>query len=222
MSGNRVDVPFFPSEDSKLRATSLNIRRGGNCPNSLQVLEQLLADRDALQLYLVSPLPNISSSATRRVVSSFGPQSKIDFSRCLYREGSTEAASSYIIRSEETGSRTLVNYNELPEMTEDEFGNIVRSFEADKETWWHFEGRVPDTVQNCIRLVRNMLPEATISVEVEKPGREGLVKLAAEADVVFYSRSWAENRGHKSPEACLKGEKHGKAYALQKDFAPVF
>jgi ketohexokinase len=28
--------------------------------------------------------------------------------------------------------------------------------------------------------------------QVEKPNREGLVELAAEADVVFYSRSWAE------------------------------
>lgn len=24
-------------------------------------------------------------------------------------------------------------------MTEDEFGNIARSFEAGEETWWHFE-----------------------------------------------------------------------------------
>jgi ketohexokinase len=36
------------------------------------------------------------------------------------------------------------------------------------------------------------MPESTISVEVEKPGREGLIGLAAEADVVFYSKSWAE------------------------------
>ncbi|KAM0412004.1 hypothetical protein ACHAPD_010227, partial [Fusarium lateritium] len=132
-------VPFFPPEDAKLRATSLNIRRGGNCPNSLQVLEQLLAEYDDLQLHLVSPLPDVSSSATKRVVSSFGPQSKIDFSHCLYRHESTEAASSYIIRSEASGSRTLVNYNDLPEMTEDEFGNIAQSFGADQETWWHFE-----------------------------------------------------------------------------------
>ncbi|KAJ4250507.1 hypothetical protein NW762_011761 [Fusarium torreyae] len=103
------------------------------------VLEQLLADHDAIQLHLVSPLPSASSSATRRVVSSFGSQSNIDFSHCIYREVSTEAASSYIIRSEESGSRTLVNYNDLPEMTEEEFGNIARSFEPDQETWWHFE-----------------------------------------------------------------------------------
>lgn len=30
-----------------------------------------------------------------------------------------------------------------------------------------------------------------ISVEVEKPGREGLEKLAEVAHVVFYSKSWA-------------------------------
>ncbi|KAF9771465.1 hypothetical protein IL306_010881 [Fusarium sp. DS 682] len=132
-------VPFFPSEDSKLRATSLNIRRGGNCPNSLQVLEQLLSEHDILQLHLVSPLPNALSSATQRVISSFGTQSKIDFSHCIYREESTEAASSYIIRSEASGSRTLVNYNDLQEMTEDEFGNIARGFKPDQETWWHFE-----------------------------------------------------------------------------------
>ncbi|CAJ0554186.1 Ff.00g126980.m01.CDS01 [Fusarium sp. VM40] len=197
----------------------LNIRRGGNCPNSLQVLEQLVGDRDALQLHLVSPLPDASSSATRRVVSSFGSQSKIDFSRCLYREGRTEAASSYILRSQETGSRTVINYNDLPEMTEDEFGNIARSFEAGEETWWHFEtecewmqqGRIPDTVRSCIRLLRNVLPNANISVEIEKPGREGLPQLASEVDAVFYSRSWAESRGHKTPEDCLKGEEHRMA-----------
>ena len=31
-----------------------------------------------------------------------------------------------------------------------------------------------------------------ISVEVEKPGREGLQELATLADVVFYSKSWAQ------------------------------
>ncbi|KAJ4187984.1 hypothetical protein NW755_006779 [Fusarium falciforme] len=205
-------VPFFPSEDSKLRATSLSIRRGGNCPNSLEVLEQLFVDHDALQLHLVSPLPNASSSATRRIISSFGPESNINFHHCIYRDASTEAASSYIIRSEESGSRTLVNYNDLPEMTRDEFEPIARSFDPDQETWWHFEGRIPDTTLKCIRLLRNVLPSAQISVEVEKPGREGLSELAAEADVVFYSRSWAESRGHQSPEACLRAEGHRKAY----------
>ncbi|KAH6892131.1 Ribokinase-like protein [Thelonectria olida] len=205
-------VPFFPSEDSKLRATSLNIRRGGNCPNTIEVLEQLLAERDGIQLYLVSCLPNASSAATRRIVASFGPDSKLDLRHCIYREASVEAASSYIIRSDETGSRTLVNYNDLPEMTMDEFEPIVKSFSPDQETCWHFEGRIPDTTLQCMRIIRDALPNARISVEVEKPGREGLPKLAAEADVVFYSRSWAEGRGHESAESCLRTEAHENAW----------
>jgi ketohexokinase len=54
------------------------------------------------------------------------------------------------------------------------------------------KGRIPETTLQCIRYLRQALPGSTISVEVEKPNREGLVALAAEADVVFYSRSWAE------------------------------
>lgn len=134
-----LSVPFFPSEDSKLRATSLNIRRGGNCPNTIEVLEQLLTDGDGVQPYLVSCLPNASSPAARRIAASFGPTSRLDLGHCIHREASIEAASSYIIRSDDTGSRTLVNYNDLPEMTTDEFEPIVRSFSPDQETWWHFE-----------------------------------------------------------------------------------
>lgn len=51
----------------------------------------------------------------------------------------------------------------------------------------------------CIRHLRRLLPACKISVEVEKPNREGLVELAAEADVVFYSKSWAEVRDEPWP-----------------------
>ncbi|KAH6611093.1 hypothetical protein Trco_001113 [Trichoderma cornu-damae] len=185
-------------QDAKLRASSLEIRRGGNCANSLEVLQQLVDSRDGVCMYLVSPLPSESSPATRRVKASFGELSPVSFEHCLYREAHTEAASSYILRSEQTGSRTLVNYNDLPEMTVDEFEAVVRRFGASDDTWWHFEGRIPNTTLECVRRLRDKLPNAQISVEVEKPGRDGLRELAAEADVVFYSRSWAE---HKSTEA---------------------
>lgn len=54
---------------------------------------------------------------------------------------------------------------------------------------------MPTTTLECIRLLRHVLDTATVSVEIEKPGREGLPELAAEADVVFYSRTWAEVGG---------------------------
>lgn len=134
-----LSVPHYPEEDEKLRASTLAIRRGGNCPNSLEVLQQLVQPQDAIRMYLVSPLPSKSSSAVQRIKASFGESSPVSLEHSLYRETYTEAASSYIIRSEQTGSRTLVNYNDLPEMTVGEFEAIVQSFSPDDETWWHFE-----------------------------------------------------------------------------------
>ncbi|QLI73466.1 Ketohexokinase [Metarhizium brunneum] len=236
-----LSVPHFPQEDAKLRATNLTIRRGGNCPNSLEVLQQLVTDNDNTQLHLVSCLPRRDAPSTRRIISSFGPDTRVDFRHCIYREGYTEAASSYIIKSQQSNSRTIVNYNHLPEMTCHEFAQVVDGFDGHEPTLWHFEvsaafaflfrllnlalrgrhlvlwyypdvrqpslGRIPETTLACMRLLRQKLPEANISVEVEKPGREGLSQLAQEADVVFYSRVWAESRGHRSATACLTKER---------------
>lgn len=54
------------------------------------------------------------------------------------------------------------------------------------------QGRVPETTLKCIQHLRRHLPLCRISVEIEKPGRGGLRELVSEANVVFYSRSWAE------------------------------
>lgn len=54
------------------------------------------------------------------------------------------------------------------------------------------KGRIPDVTLRSIQHLRQCFPNVKISVEVEKPGREGLQDLAALADVVFYSKSWAQ------------------------------
>lgn len=108
-------VPHFPQEDAKLRATALQIRRGGNCPNTLEVLQQLLllppkptgtststsTTKQHVKTHLISCLPAADAPATRQVLESFGCGDedgcrlhRPDFSRCLYREGRREAASS--------------------------------------------------------------------------------------------------------------------------------
>ena len=56
----------------------------------------------------------------------------------------------------------------------------------------NFQGRIVDVTLECVRHLRHKFPTVRISVEVEKPGRVGLQELAAEADVVFYSKSWAQ------------------------------
>ncbi|KAM3517246.1 hypothetical protein NHJ13051_009152 [Beauveria bassiana] len=230
-----LTVPHYPEEDTKLRASNLETRRGGNCANSLEVLQQLNdvrpadasargANRDVPdddpsrpgetaknRLYLLACLPKQDSPATRQVMQSFGNGTPISFKHCLYRADAAEAASSYIIRSSKTGSRTLVNYNALEEMTVAEFEAVARDFQAEGQSWWHFEGRIPETTLECIRILRRILPGSKISVEVEKPGRQGLRALAAEADVVFYSKVWAEDRGYDSAMDCLTAEPAGQA-----------
>ncbi|OIW29793.1 Ribokinase-like protein [Coniochaeta ligniaria NRRL 30616] len=215
-----LNVPHFPEEDSKLRATSLRVRRGGNCPNTLEVLQQLLrqgsttATRRDVVPHLVSCLPAAGSAATAKILSSFGDDTLADFSRCLYRRGHAEPASCYIIQSQAAGTRTIVNYNDLPEMTVQELGDIADGFRDMPQSWWHFEGRIPGTTLACIRYLRRVLPECRTSVEVEKPGRDGLRELAAAADVVFYSRAWAESQGYESADACLRGEEAASKSSL--------
>lgn len=135
-------MPHFPEEDAKLRATSLVVRRGGNGANSLDVLRQFAPSPD-LALYLVAPLPNRHCAATAKVLSSLtsGEEvGRVNLSHCIYREDASETAVSYILNSQATGSRTIVNHNGLAEMTVGEFAGIAETFqEDDADTWWHFE-----------------------------------------------------------------------------------
>ncbi|KAF9886631.1 Ribosome biogenesis protein brx1 [Aspergillus nanangensis] len=167
-----LTTPHYPGEDDKLRASSHS------------------ASTNEVQLNLVTVLPARSSIASQRIQSDFEPG--VQLSHCIYREQFEEPASSYIIKSQASGSRTIVNYNELPDMTVEEFTKIANDL-GPNATWFHFEGRMPDVTLSCIRFLRQAFPSVRVSVEVEKPGRPGLQELAMEADVVFYAKSWAED-----------------------------
>jgi ketohexokinase len=75
---------------------------------------------------------------------------------------------------------------------------------------------MPNVTLQCMQYLRRAYPSVKISVEVEKPGRAGLRELAAEADVVFYSKGWALDRGYRDAATCLR-DQAGKA---QKAYAP--
>ncbi|EFW99934.1 hypothetical protein CMQ_252 [Grosmannia clavigera kw1407] len=216
-----ISVPYYPTEDTKLRAASVQVRRGGNCPNTLEVLQQLVgaepdeavsgssSGRD-VRAYLVSCLPAADAAATQTILASLGGPSSpfLCFDHCLYRDGFQAPASCYILRSAATGSRTSVNDNRLPEMTADEFAGVVAAVGASSDpAWWHFEGRIADVTLACIGHVHQARQaDVVVSVEIENPDRQGLRALAAEADVVFYSKLWAQGQGYADAEACLRGE----------------
>ncbi|KAJ5754095.1 uncharacterized protein N7511_008248 [Penicillium nucicola] len=201
-----LTVPYYPGEDEKLRASTISHRRGGNCPNTLEVLGQLvergLSD-EKLSLNLITVLPSRSSEASQLLKKSLGKQVQLD--NCIYREQFNEPASSYVIKSQKTGSRTIVNHNELPDMTLEEFKMAVESMRGvANKSWFHFEGRIPTVTIKCIEYIRLHYTGAQITVEVEKPGRPGLQELAETADVVFYSKGWAQHEGYSSAEECLR------------------
>lgn len=130
-------------------------RTGGNCPNTLQVLEQLTSHESAekrLPLTLITILPSKSSVASQQIISSFAPGINLD--HCLYQEGFEEPASCYIIKSQFTGSRTIVNYNDLPEMTLEEFTGAVDKL-GHEANWFHFEVWLP---RNTLRARNSKSP----------------------------------------------------------------
>lgn len=199
-------VPDYPREDEKLRSLALSRRRGGNCANTFEVLQQLLDKSYKLELSLCAVLPAENSEAVAFVRHSLDSKIRLDY--CIYRSNFTETASSYIIKSLATGSRTIVNFNELPEMTVDEFVSKARAIGSRAEMY-HFEGRLPDVTLECIKYLRKHLPETKISVEVEKPGRLGLEELAAAADIVFFAKGWAVSKGYRSAEDCVRNQALG-------------
>lgn len=201
------------------------------------------------ELFLIVTLPAQDCAQTKYITSSFNnslrvseasntlengssscPRShspRVDLSHCIYREDFIEPVSAYIVSSQATSLRTIINHNALPEMTFDEFVDVTPnlldpSSAADNTPishfWFHFEGRIPSTTLDCIRHLRTQsafnpassqisdanVMKLKISVELEKPSREGLQDLAHEADVIFYSKAWARGEGYESAEECLR------------------
>ncbi|KAF2007586.1 Ribokinase-like protein [Amniculicola lignicola CBS 123094] len=200
-----LTLPHFPAEDEKLRASKYVRRRGGNCGNAFEVLQQLV--EDDIKLHLISVFPNRASADYAFIRDSF--KVSVDLSLSIHRDNSQVASSCYVFKSQETDSRTIVNYTELKDMQCHEFIDAVCKLSPAQdafEGWFHFEGRTPDTLVECVKELR-LIPQYSgfkISVELENPSRVGLELVAAEADAVFFSRAWAEARGFKSAVECLK------------------
>lgn len=92
--------------------------------------------RGSAELGLVAVLPAHSSVAAWQIRAELEPQ--VSLGQCIYREEFSEPASSYIIKSLASGSRTIVNYNELPEMSVDEVKDVIDRV-GESAGWFHFE-----------------------------------------------------------------------------------
>lgn len=172
-------VGDFPAEDSEVRALEQNIRRGGNVTNTLAILSQL-----GHQCYWAGTLANESDT---QLITSDLERYKINIEYAnTFNTG--KIPTSYITLNQSNGSRTIVHYRDLPELSFNDFKKIDLS-EID---WIHFEARNIEHTLQMLQYTKANYPELRISIEFEK-NRTNISDLYSYADVLIFSKSYCIN-----------------------------
>lgn len=187
------EVAAYPSEDSAIRAASVQRRRGGNVGNSAAVLSQL----DAGSVEWVGVVPaNGGDGAVAFALDSLHAYNVRTVRHERVQGEAIGMPTSMILSSRATGSRTIVSSRRgLRELCAEYFSRevlpaLVREHPV---LWLHFEGREPGSVARMVAEAdRARLAAWRLSVEVEKPTftPEAVLTLLAGADVAFVSREW--------------------------------
>ncbi|KAF0521902.1 Ribokinase-like protein [Gigaspora margarita] len=197
-------VDRFPPEDGKQRAQRVEKRRGGNSGNTLTVLSQF-PNVDAWFMASMA-----SKEASTFLVQDFEAHN-IKTTTCIFRSSATHAPVAYIIHADNTSSRTIINYNSIDELTFEEFQQIFDDTCSNDNSsipfnWIHFEGRNAAEEAKMIDYIdtKDWRNNAIISVEFEKPFRRGLEVLIDKADVLFFSKVFAEGKGYDHADEFLQ------------------
>jgi len=182
-------VDGYPAEDAEVRVLHQQLRRGGNCTNTLAVLSQL-GHRCAWGGVLATEpdSEHIRADLARH---------RIDLG-AVRTLGQGKVPTSYITLNQRNGSRTIVHYRDLPEFGAEDFARIDL---ADYD-WLHFEGRNVAATRRMLQRAAQTVPAVARSVEIEKP-RADIEQLFALADVLLFSRHFAQARGYHDPQRFL-------------------
>jgi ketohexokinase len=185
-------VATYPPEDDEIRALGQERRRGGNVTNTLVVLSQLG--------HACSWAGTLGGDLHSAEILDDLEHHRVDASPCIrIREGLTPT--SYVVLSQATGSRTIVHYRRLPELTAAQFAGI----DLAPYDWVHFEGRAPAETAAMCHAVRGRSPRCTVSLELEKPRPHG-ADLLVGPQVIFFSRVYAMAAGWTQPEPFLEAQ----------------
>jgi ketohexokinase len=110
---------------------------------------------------------------------------------------------SYITISQQTGSRTITHFRDLPECDFEHFAKI----EIEDYDWLHFEGRNLDALGGMLNIAKTFLSHQPISLEVEKP-REGIEGLFEQANLIIFSHHYAKAKGFADGAQLLQAIHH--------------
>lgn len=174
-------VADFPVEDSEVRATAQSQRRGGNATNTLVVLSQ--------QGHEVTWAGTLANDAGSEFIRAELMHYGVDMSPVQQVAGG-RVPTSYVTLNARNGSRTIVHYRDLPEYDLAAF----RAIDLTGFDWLHFEGRNVAQTHAMLADARARAPQLPRSVELEKP-RDGIAALCESADLLLYSRVYAQANG---------------------------
>lgn len=186
----------YPVEDTEQRSLARRIQLGGNTANSLVVLRQL-GEHCSWAGTLAG------DRASDEVVEALEARG-ID---CRWAERHPQGATpiSHILHNQSNGTRTIVHYRELPEFSAGDFAAIdLASFD-----WLHFEARNIPACEVMMKHARGRPDRQRISLEVEK-NRLGVERLLPLADVLIFSRAYAQDAGHGEDPRGLLAAVRGK------------
>ncbi len=178
-------VDHYPVEDEEMRALAQRVECGGNAANTASILAQY-----GHQVEFAGSLAHEPDGhrieqelITRHVTTGF----------CQHvKQG--KSPTSYITLNQQTGSRTIVHYRDLPEYDFQHYQQIP----LEEFDWFHFEGRNTAEVKRMLTETQQRRVDQPISLEIEKD-REGIDLLLPLADILVFSRVFVTTRGFAQP-----------------------
>ncbi|GBG29251.1 Ketohexokinase [Hondaea fermentalgiana] len=183
------ELACFPDEDSEQRSLGRIRRLGGNGANMLCTLSQFDGAKSSL-MFASAPResdPNVA------FVGDELCRFNVTQVPVLIKEwkGTVQMPTSYILQSRLTGSRTIIHYRNIPELTcADMAGNVDLS----TYTWVHFEGRSGPDLEGMLRA--SVHAGCTISLEIEKPRPPfDMLTLLRYCNVVMIGKDFVKAQG---------------------------
>lgn len=177
-------VEHFPAEDEEMRVLSQQQLRGGNATNTLSILSQLEHQCTWAGVLIDEP--------DSQIIQQDLAKHKIDSSHCRHLS-SGKMPTSYITLNQQSGSRTIIHHRDCPEFSFADFKKI----DLNHYDWVHFEGRNCSDTIKMLHYCSTHHPQLPCSVEIEKQ-RPDIQTLIPFADIVFFSRHYAESHGFTS------------------------
>lgn len=182
-------VDHYPQEDEEMRAVSQWNDTGGNAANTARVL--------AAHRHRCDWAGVLANDADGQRITAKLTENGLGLEYASRQEGVSPV--SYITLNRQNGSRTIVHYRDLPELTAEDFSHIP----VERYDWLHFEGRNVAELGKMLTYTRENIFDQPVSLEIEKP-RDGLEELIPQVDLVMFPCAYAQAQGFQDAESFLR------------------